>query len=103
VQAAALNKIWFGMTSDGSVPSPATDNGWAASPTGLQRWYGLTRGTSLYAAFYAAFFPGFNGLTGVNGPFTIASDQVALELQNPTIASTNFQNATGNGADGWKS
>ena len=27
---------------------------------------------------------------------------VALELQDPTIATPNFINATGNGADGWK-
>ncbi len=34
-------------------------------------------------------------------PFTISSDQVALELQNPTIATPAFTNATGNGANGW--
>ena len=30
VQATAVNKIWYGMTADGSAPSPATDNGWAS-------------------------------------------------------------------------
>jgi len=69
-QAGALNKIWYGMTSDGSVPNPAVDNGWAAAsaatlPAGTQRWFGLTRGTSLYAAFYAAF-----GVNGLASPFT---------------------------------
>lgn len=105
VQASAMNKAWYGMTSDGSVPLPATDNGWSqasstAFPAGVQRWFGLTRGTSLYAALYAAF--GLNGLTSPLGPFPIASDQVALELQDPTIAEPNFVNATGNGASLWK-
>lgn len=90
VQARAMNKIWYGQTSDGSVPDPAADNGWALAPTGLHRWYGLARGTS----------PG--GLAGSN-PFPIASDMVALELQDPTIATPSFVNATGNGANGWRS
>ncbi len=88
-QATAMNKIWYGMTSDGSVPDPAVDNGWALQPAGVHRWYGLARGTN----------PG--GLAGA-APFSIASDMVALELQNPTIATPGFTNATGNGADGWK-
>lgn len=88
VQAVAMNKIWYGQTADGSVPSPATDNSFALIPGGLQRWYGLTRGSS-------------SGLAGAT-PFTISSDMVALELQDPTIATTGFTNATGNGADRWK-
>jgi feruloyl esterase len=40
-------------------------------------------------------------VTGPGG-FSIGTDQLALSLQNPTIASPSFQNATGNGADGWK-
>jgi hypothetical protein len=102
VQATAINKIWYGITSDGSVPAPNADTGWASvastsGPTGVQRWFGQTRGTSLYGAYFGGF-----GLAGVNGPFTIASDQVALELQSPTLAGPNFVNATGNGASGWK-
>jgi Tannase and feruloyl esterase len=95
-QALAMNKLWYGQTDDGSVPSPAVDNSWNVNPNTslLQRWFGLTRGTS------------FGGLGGSNAgavaPFTIATDQVALELQNPTLATPSFQNATGNGANGWK-
>jgi hypothetical protein len=88
-QALAMNKIWYGMTADGSVPNPVADNGWAVNPSGLQRWYGLSRGTSP------------SGLAG-STPFGVASDQVALELQNPTLAQPSFLNATGNGQDGWK-
>jgi feruloyl esterase len=100
-----MNKIWYGMTADGSVPSPATDNGRAfaaasALPTGTQRWWGLTRGSSLYGAMFAGF--GLNGLTSPNGAFPIASDQVALELQDPKIADAGFTNATGNGQSLWK-
>jgi hypothetical protein len=89
VQAQAMNKIWFGQTSDGSVPDPVANNGFNANPTGGQLWYGLSRGATL------------TGLAGAS-PFTISSDMVALELQNPTLATTAFTNATGNGANGWK-
>jgi hypothetical protein len=87
-QATAQNKIWYGQTSDGSVPSPAADNGWAPMPSGIFRWYGLTRGAA-------------SGLAGAS-PFSIATDMVALELQDPQLATPSFVNATGNGADGWK-
>lgn len=87
VQAQAMNKIWYGQTVDGSVPSPAADNGFAIEPSG-QRWYGLTRGTNIA------------GLAGPS-PFTISSDLVALELQDPTYATPTFINATANGANRW--
>ncbi len=105
-QARAINKIWYGMTADGSAPAPAADNGWSAASsstllgTGNQRWYGLTRGTSLYGAMFSAF--GLNGLASPNGAFPIASDQVALELQNSTLGDPSFLNATGNGQSLWK-
>ncbi len=89
-QALAFNKFWYGQTADGSVPNPAADNGFAAATAPAQKWYGLARGASLM------------GLAGV-APFPISSDMVALELQDPTIATPSFLNATGNGADGWKS
>lgn len=89
-QAGAMNKIWYGQTVDGSVPDPAADNGWSITPSGSQKWYGLTRGTDLNS-----------GLAGAT-QFPIASEMVALELQNPVLASTLFRNPTGNGANGWK-
>jgi feruloyl esterase len=89
VQALAINKIWYGMTSDGSVPDPAVDNG-SGSLTGVRKWYGLERGTSLLGLASPA-------------PFDIATHQLALELQNPGLAVPSFKNATGNGQDGWKS
>jgi feruloyl esterase len=89
-QAQAFNKIWFGQTPDGSVPDPTADNGFFATLTNSQLWYGLERGSTL------------SGLAGAN-PFSIASDIVALELQDPTIATPSFTNTTGNGANGWKS
>lgn len=88
-QATAMNKIWYGQTRDGSVPDPATDNGWAQTPEGTHLWYGITRGTSA------------GGLAGSN-PFPISADMVALELQNPTLSTPSFTNATGNGANGWR-
>jgi hypothetical protein len=90
IQANAVNKMWYGMTADGSVPSPATDNGLGKTTTGNQRWWGLNRGTTLL------------GLGGPS-PFPISTDWVAIELQNPTIGGPTLKNATGNGANGWKS
>jgi feruloyl esterase len=93
-QAAVINKMWYGMTSDGSAPAPAQDNGWDRPLAGVRRWYGRPRGTSLYSAAMRRLF----GITpGATGP-----DMVALELQNPTMAQTGFRNATGDGADLWK-
>jgi hypothetical protein len=89
LQAQAMNKMWFGQTRDGTAPPPSTDNSWAIRVGGNQLWYGLTRGTSM------------GGLAGP-GPFPIATDMVALELQNPTLGTPSFINATGNGANGWR-
>src|SRR5882724_9028913 len=90
VQAQAMNKLWYGQTRDGTAPPPSADNAWSVHiGIGNHLWYGLARGSS------------FGGLGGP-GPFTIATDLVALELQNPTLATPSFINATGNGANGWK-
>jgi feruloyl esterase len=90
-EATAVNKVWYGQTSDGSVPAPAQDNASTASLAGNQLWWGLTRGSDLTLLANPAF------------PFTIASDMVALELQDPTFANAvpPFLNATGNGASRW--
>lgn len=88
-QAQAFNKIWYGQTADGSAPDPATDNASTATLAAGQLWWGLMRGSVLL------------GLAGAR-PFPIASDMVALEMQNPGLATPSFLNATGNGADGWK-
>ena len=105
LQATAMNKAWYGMTADGSVADPADDNGWSAAgkptlPSGAYRWFGLARGTSLYGAAYISW--GLAGLTEPRGPFLIAADLVAIELQNPTLAEPSFVNATGNGRSLWK-
>lgn len=100
-QALAVNKIWYGMTADGSVPAPAVDNGWtqvtASSMlgSGNHRWFGLPRGTSFYSPFFV-------GLASPDMEFPIASDLVALSLQNPAIAGPGFINASGNGLALWK-
>jgi hypothetical protein len=104
-EARAINKIWYGQTTDGSVPDPAIDNagGATVSAANKQLWWGPTRGTLLASPKGAA-------LAGPH-PTPIPSVQVALELQDPAIAQRSwvatgslpvFTNATGNGADGWK-
>jgi len=89
VQAEAMNKMWYGQTRDGLAPPPSVDNSWSKSVGGHHLWYGLARGSNMSA------------LAGAT-PFTIATDMVALEDQDPTLGTTSFINATGNGANGWK-
>ena len=89
LQAQAMNKMWFGQTRDGTAPPPSADNSWSVQVGGNHLWYGLARGSFMGA------------LAGAN-PFSIATDMVALEMQNPTLATPSFVNATGNGANGWR-
>jgi feruloyl esterase len=93
-EAQAMNKIWYGQTADGTYPDPAADNASSATlASSNQLWWGLTRGANV------ALLAG--SMNGAATPFTIASDMVALELQDPTIATPSFTNATGNGANRW--
>lgn len=106
VQAQAANKIWYGMTSDGSVPDPAVDIGWSAQPSGAQRWYGLSRGTSFYGEWYLTNF-GLPvsipvGYASNQGVFSPPVHQLALELLDPKVGDSSFVNARGNGQNTWK-
>jgi len=90
LQTQAMNKMWYGQTRDGTAPPPSVDNSWSLHiGRGNHLWYGLARGTNM------------SSLAGTN-PFSIATDMVALEMQNSTLATPSFVNATGNGANGWK-
>jgi len=101
-QALAINKIWYGMTSDGSVPSPAQDNGWRLSPGGQHLWYGPTRGTSLWNAYFARTLGRATGVASPEMPPFLGTDQLALEMQDPALAGPDFRNPKANGRDGWK-
>jgi hypothetical protein len=115
VQANAVNKIWYGITADGSVPTPAIDNGWDTTPGGIRRWFGPSRGASLYGAglrkVLAAFAAGPRNATAVaqggtrtdtgGGDRGAGGDMVALAWQNPTLAGPEFKNASGNGQGLW--
>lgn len=101
-QAIAFNKIWYGITSDGSVPDPAKDNGWSMPPRGKHLWYGVSRGNSLYNAFFMKFLGRATGYTSPEGPPEIGTDQVALEMQDPSLAQRGFKNARSSLRDGWK-
>lgn len=89
-EAIALNKIWYGQTADGSVPDPALDNaGQAMSGSPIHLWWGIARGTDLAR------------VAGTE-PFSMATEMVAMELQDPSIATPAFKNPAGNGKDGYK-
>ncbi len=94
-QAQAINKFWYGQTADGSVPDPQLDNASNETASGNHLWWGLSRGAFLgLLSGDAASAPFF-------GPFPIATDMVALELQDLTVATPAFVNATGTGANRW--
>lgn len=93
-QARIVNGIWYGPTSDGSVPDPANDNGWPTTIAGTRLWYGLPRGTSLYNAFYSHVFHVNAGVANPSGPNTYATDMAALTLENAAYAQPNFVNAS---------
>lgn len=104
VQAEAINKIWYGMTSDGSVPSPEADNGVAPKLSGKRRWYGMARGTSLYNVFFTKHDPRMSEIlkAAATRGDSLGADFAALALQNPTIAGPGFKNASGNGQGLWR-
>lgn len=102
-EAKTVNKIWYGMTRDGRYTDPAVDvgNGKSINVGNQQVWYGFARGTLL-----AGGFPTLLAANSVNGnaaPLTIGAEFIALTLDNPRIATPNFYNRTGSGADEWKS
>lgn len=102
-EAKTVNKIWYGMTRDGRYTDPATDLGNATSPNAAnqQAWFGYARGTIL-AGNFPTLLTG-NSVNGNAAALSIPAELVALTLDNPTYATPNFYNKTGNGADAWKS
>lgn len=105
-QAKAINKIWYGITADGSVPDPAVDNGWDQRISGKRRWFGYSRGTSLYNNYFSRLA----AMVGADNPPAplwkgdggLAADWVAIVLQDPAMAGPKFRNSKMNGAAAWK-
>ena len=102
--ALAVNKIWFGLTEDGSVPDPAVSvgQGPGLDTAHKQLWFGLPRGTGLHTTDYPSSLAG-SLPDGTPVPFGVATDTAALVAQDARIATPGFKNAKANGADGWKS
>lgn len=101
-QALAVNKMWYGPTSDGSVPDPAVDNGWKSPPSGKHLWYGLARGTSLYADFFEKLLGRPTGAATPESPQFLGTDQLALQGQNAALGGPDFDNASTDRRDAWK-
>jgi hypothetical protein len=98
-QARVLNKIWYGETTDGSVPAPRQANGYTEQLRQKQLWFGYPRGGELTAG--GSGFAVADSLNGVPVPLPFGADQVAIEMQKPTLSTPAFHNATGNGTNGW--
>lgn len=100
-QAQAVNKMWYGMTADGSVPAPAQANGFAEQLQPGQLWFGGPRGSELTAG--GSGFAVADSANGVPVPLQFSPPQIALEMKNASLATPLFHNATGNGTNGWMS
>lgn len=100
-QALAIVKFWYGQTVDGSVPDPALANGFGNALAPGQLWFGVARGTALGNP------PSPVGLArsanGVGAPISLATTLLAIVMENPRLAGSDFRNATSNGTDGWRS
>jgi feruloyl esterase len=98
VQAKAVNKIWYGMTADGSVPDPQADVGINAFTAPNQLWWGMNRGTDL--TWVASAPEGPNVEPPFFGPFPIWMG--ANIMEDPRYGLPQFLNPTGNGQNLWK-
>ena len=87
-QAQAINKIWYGPTVDGLVPSPAVDNGTSCPLRPNQLFWGKIRGTRIDYTTFAR--PAATGL-------------LALAMQDSSVASANWDHSLGKGRDRWRS
>ena len=87
--ANVVNKSWYGLTLEGTVPDPRLRNEFSAPLADNQRWFGHTRGTDLQFALAAS-------------PMQLGADMVAHAFGDPTLATPALVNETGDGADGWK-
>jgi len=97
-QATAVNKMWYGLTTDGTVPDPAVDIGQGAFTAPDQLWFGPTRGTDLAMVAGGPSDPPFVG------PFAIWMGPLIMQDSRYGIGPGPFQfkNATGNGQNLWK-
>lgn len=96
-QARAMIKMWYGQTADGHAPAPDRSNGYGPQLRKDQLWYGVTRGTFLASPMALAA-----SRNGVPTAFPISTNQIALQMQDPSVAGTNFRNARSDGAERWK-
>jgi hypothetical protein len=82
VQAMAFNKVWYGLTRDGTAPDPLQDNGSHAALVPDHLVWGYSRGALLYL--------------GEAQPRSMT--MLALNLHDPTLAPPTLPSASG--ADG---
>lgn len=94
-EAAVVNKIWYGFTSDGSAPDPVIDNGYGVKLAPKQLWFGLPRGVNLPEMVVGS-------KDGKAMPAGIAQAAVAVALQDTRFAPPFVRNAAGNGQDRWQ-
>jgi feruloyl esterase len=99
-EANVVNKIWYGPTVDGSVPSPAVETGYATSLRPGQVHFGFTRGTILAGLSPLVVAGSF---LGEPTPISLATSLTALILEDPAIASPDSWIPRESAKNGWKS
>jgi hypothetical protein len=95
--------MWYGPTLDGSVPDPSVDNG-VNVELSRRRWWGFTRGTSLYVAYFSKHDPRMREILRDNAAAgnSPGADVAALVMQDARIAGPSFENESGNGEARWR-
>ena len=87
-QCEAVNKIWYGPTLDGAIPTPAEDNGAGWNRPKHQLWWGKIRGTRIEFA---------------NMKRDIVGNMAAVAFKDTKFAPPVWNHALGKGENAWTS
>ncbi|KAF2011108.1 tannase and feruloyl esterase [Aaosphaeria arxii CBS 175.79] len=74
-QANAINKIWYGITRDGQIPSPSQDNGYGLNLNSHKLYWGPMRGSQL---------------TFANTPFAIVGNWWASVFRDASLGDPDY-------------
>ena len=93
-QGEAVNKIWYGLTIDGTAPDPAINNGFADELSPGQLWFGFPRGTAIGTLVTKQDEP--------HGLFDLSASQTGIQLGDSTLTQREVRDMSGRVTGGWQ-